>query len=306
MPPKSKVSASTAAANNVAVGIPIKPDNRVLPTKEQGLFRNLLQLFEQKEYKKGMKITEQILKNYPEHGGEFIHLHGVTLRPSQKKLKPELVPRLMTLETIAMKAILLHNSTTDPKLKAEAYELIKKGVRNDLKSHIVWHIYGLMHRADKNYEEAMKCYVQANRIEENSLNILNDLAFLSIHLRRYDAYVLYRHTILRAQPRVRRHWIGLAVAQHLAGQYAEADTTLRHYEGMVTTVPENEYDFGEILMYHATILEEWGEFEKCLEFLSENSAGIVDKSAFTTMRGEFPPSVRLQDNTDTVIVQVDY
>lgn len=52
---------------------------------------------------------------------------------------------------------------------AEGFELVKRGVRNDLKSHIVWHVYGLMHRADKNYEEALKCYVQANRIEQVSL-----------------------------------------------------------------------------------------------------------------------------------------
>lgn len=49
---------------------------------------------------------------------------------------------------------------------AEGYELVKRGVRNDLRSHIVWHVYGLMHRADRNYEEALKCYVQANRIEK--------------------------------------------------------------------------------------------------------------------------------------------
>ena len=49
---------------------------------------------------------------------------------------------------------------------AEGYDLVKRGVRNDLRSHIVWHVYGLMHRADKNYDEALKCYIQANRIEK--------------------------------------------------------------------------------------------------------------------------------------------
>lgn len=50
--------------------------------------------------------------------------------------------------------------------KEEGYEFIKKGVRQDMGSHIVWHVYGLMHRADKNFEEALKCYSQANKIEK--------------------------------------------------------------------------------------------------------------------------------------------
>jgi hypothetical protein len=69
----------------------------------------------------------------------------------------------MTLETLAMKGLFL-SCTADR--KAEGYECVKKGVLNDMGSHIVWHVYGIMHRADKNYEEALKCYVQANRIEK--------------------------------------------------------------------------------------------------------------------------------------------
>lgn len=50
--------------------------------------------------------------------------------------------------------------------KEEGYDFIKKGVRMDMGSHIVWHVYGLMNRADKNFEEALKCYSQANKIEK--------------------------------------------------------------------------------------------------------------------------------------------
>lgn len=50
--------------------------------------------------------------------------------------------------------------------KVEGYEFVKRGVRQDIGSHIVWHVYGIMHRADKNFEEALKCYTQANRLEK--------------------------------------------------------------------------------------------------------------------------------------------
>lgn len=65
MPPKPKQAIAPVA-------VQVKPDNRILPTKEQAVFRTLLQLFEHKDYKKGLKTAEGLLKNHPEHGGESL------------------------------------------------------------------------------------------------------------------------------------------------------------------------------------------------------------------------------------------
>ena len=42
--------------------------NQSLPSKEQSLFRHLVQNYETKQYKKGIKAAEQILRKYPNHG----------------------------------------------------------------------------------------------------------------------------------------------------------------------------------------------------------------------------------------------
>ncbi|KAK4702781.1 N-alpha-acetyltransferase 15/16, NatA auxiliary subunit, partial [Phenoliferia sp. Uapishka_3] len=241
MPPKAVVRAVPKPAG----------ENRALPSKEQALFRQVLQQYETKQWKKGLKTAESILKTRPDHG-----------------------------ETLAMKGLFLFS--TDK--KEEGYEFIKRGVRQDMGSHIVWHVYGLMHRADKNFEEALKCYSQANKIEKDSLNILGDLAILTIHLRKYPEYVEARTSILRAAPRLRRNWIGLAVAQHLNGQFAEADRTMTSYEEMLREVPDREYEHSEVLLYHASILEEAGDWEKCLEFLGEHAGQIVDRQAYSVLR----------------------
>lgn len=170
--------------------------------------------------------------------------------------------------------------------KDEGYALVKQGVKNDMQSHIVWHVYGLMHRADKNYEEALKCYSQANRIEKDSINILTDLATLAVQLRNHPQHVEARVNILRIAPRFRRHWIGLAVAYFAARMYYEADRLLRNYEEMLREVPDDEYDLSEILLFHATVLEAAGKFEECLEFLGENVGKIVDRTAYSIKRGE--------------------
>lgn len=45
-------------------------ENRQLASKEAGLFKQLLTLYETKQHKKGVKTAEQILKKNPNHGGE--------------------------------------------------------------------------------------------------------------------------------------------------------------------------------------------------------------------------------------------
>lgn len=48
----------------------------------------------------------------------------------------------------------------------EGIELVKKGVRLDLTSHIVWHVFGLIQKGEKNYEEALKSYTQALKFDK--------------------------------------------------------------------------------------------------------------------------------------------
>ena len=54
--------------------------------------------------------------------------------------------------------------------REEGIELVKKGVRLDLTSHIVWHVFGLIQKGEKNYEEALKSYTQALRFDKVSWN----------------------------------------------------------------------------------------------------------------------------------------
>src|ERR1700741_4257909 len=50
--------------------------------------------------------------------------------------------------------------------REEGLELVKKGIRLDLTSHICWHVFGLIQKGEKNYEEALKSYTQALRFDK--------------------------------------------------------------------------------------------------------------------------------------------
>lgn len=53
-------------------------------------------------------------------------------------------------------------------------------VQNDLKSHVCWHVYGLLYRSDREYREAIKCYRNALKIDPDNIEILRDLSLLQV------------------------------------------------------------------------------------------------------------------------------
>jgi len=72
--------------------------------------------------------------------------------------------------------------------KEEAYEHVRRGLRNDLQSHVCWHVYGLLQRSDKKYDEAIKCYRNALKWDKDNVQILRDLSLLQIQMRDLEGY----------------------------------------------------------------------------------------------------------------------
>jgi tetratricopeptide (TPR) repeat protein len=131
-----------------AAGTPAK---RALPSKEASLFKELLTLYETRQLKKGQKTADLILKKFPEHGGEI-----------NSAIAEDLNEPRPPVETLCMKGLVLtHMGKRD-----EGIELVKKGMRFDLTSHICWHVFGLIQKGEKNYEEALKSYTQALRFDK--------------------------------------------------------------------------------------------------------------------------------------------
>ena len=73
--------------------------------------------------------------------------------------------------------------------KAEAYELVRQGLKNDLKSHVCWHVYGLLYHSDREYREAIKCYRNALKIDPENIEILRDLSLLQEQMRDFLGFV---------------------------------------------------------------------------------------------------------------------
>lgn len=170
----------------------------------------------------------------------------------------------------------------------EAFTLAKEALRNDMKSHVCWHVYGLLWRAAKNFEEAIKAYKFALKLEPESQQIQRDLALLQMQMRDYSGYVQSRRAMLQSRAGLRSNWTALAVAQHLAGELTEAERTLTTYEETLRTPPpKTDTEHAEAVLYKNTIIAEMGETQRALEHLNAAAKHNFDRQSVMEMRAQY-------------------
>lgn len=247
-------------------------DPQELGSKERTLFQQVVKNYENKQYKKGrlhnwrrtkcttedllgLKVAEQILKKKPNHGN-----------------------------TIAMKALII-NGQGHPD---EAFALAKVALQKAMKSYVCWHVYGLLYRSNKNFDEAIKAYKFALKLEPDSHQIQKDLALLQMQMRDYTGYVQSRRAILQAKTPWRQNWTALAVAQHLAGDLWDAERTLTTFEETLRSQPpRTDIEHAEAILYKNTIIAEMGDLERALEHLDAAAKANLDRGWVMEKRAEY-------------------
>eukprot|EP01138_Halocafeteria_seosinensis_P012705 gb/GECG01012981.1/.p1 GENE.gb/GECG01012981.1/~~gb/GECG01012981.1/.p1 ORF type:complete len:840 (+),score=142.50 gb/GECG01012981.1/:1-2520(+) len=225
-----------------------------LSSKEGSNFRQMIQCYERKQYKRGLKLADGILKKHKDHG-----------------------------ETMAMKGLILNAL----KRSEEARELIRAGLKNDLRSHVCWHVYGLFHRSTGDYAEAVKAYSQALRLDPENMQILRDQGLLQMQIRDIKGFSETQRKLLSLKGSNKLAWVGFAVGHHVAGNTGLAVEVLSQYEGTLDAAAaaskeeakKSSYDLNELVLYKSRILEEDEQYEKALEELTRNTKKIRDRPA---------------------------
>lgn len=183
MPPRRPPPASAATTRSQAQPVWRSPvpegHNRWLPQADALAFTQCLGMYENKQFKEGLDTVQHILDKHPNHGGQ-----------SPLSLCPWLMsdPRTHArthsrTESLVMKGIFLCSLDRKP----EGYDCVRRGTKNDPGSHIVWHVYALVLRADKNFEEALNCYKKAVDIEKVRARALSLLPAASLGVCTTDA-----------------------------------------------------------------------------------------------------------------------
>ena len=203
----------------------------------------------------GLKAADQILRKSPDHG-----------------------------DTIAMKALIINSQGNTE----EAFALAKVALKHAMKSHVCWHVYGLLYRSSKNFEEAIKAYKFALKLEPESQQIQKDLALLQMQMRDYQGYIQSRRAILQSRTSWRQNWTALAIAQHLAGDLVNAERTLTTYEETLKAPPpKTDIEHSEAILYKNSIIAEMGETERALEHLDAAAKNNPDRTSVMELRAQY-------------------
>ena len=121
-----------------------------------------------------------------------------------------------------------------------------------------------MHRQDKNYEEAIKCYKNALKIDKDNFQIIRDMALLQLQCRHLEGAIDSRRKIIFSRPSSPFNWISMVIVYHLSGNLNQALDILDIYLeifGKINDISENHY------FYKVSIMMELGMNNEAIQFL---------------------------------------
>jgi len=263
--------------------------SQTLPSKEAAAFKRLMKCYEEKQYKNGLRFAKQIL------GNSKTQDHA---------------------ETLAIRGLLMLGLGK----REEALESVKKGLKSDLKSHVCWHSFGLVNRAERKYEEAMKCFRNALRFDPENTTAMRDLSVLQVHTRDLEGYRESRHQMFQLKPTQRASWSGLALSYHLAGDFEMAVQILEEFRKSQKSVnrelvghfmkqmfnKKNDYDYehSELLVYQNMVIEESGDTQAALKHLEDYEEGMCDKIKVLELKGKFHQILKNYKEAEEIYVSL--
>ena len=124
-----------------------------------------------------------------------------------------------------------------------------------------------MHRQDKNYEEAIKCYKNALKFDKDNFQILRDLALLQLQCRQLEGAIDTRKKIIFSRPCSPFNWISLVTVYHLSGNLEQALEVLDLYLELFGRIndPAENHKF-----YKVSILLELEKYEESMQYLQNS------------------------------------
>ncbi|CAD8181959.1 unnamed protein product [Paramecium octaurelia] len=228
----------------------MRPAQNSLNAKQSGEFKALVKLLDAKDYKKGLRNTEKLLEQVPDNW-----------------------------EVVSLKAIFMYYNDEQQK----GLELAKQAVFKNLGSDFCWHIYGLIYKAQKNYIEAVKCFLQAIKKGEENIQLERDTANLQIHTRDFEGNAQLRHKILTKKSNMIVNWIAFIFAQHLIGNYEIAFKAISSAEQLIQKDQQNpikKVEMNEFKLYQIQLAIDAKDYQKAKQNISAFKNEITDMVAY--------------------------
>ncbi|ORM39441.1 N-alpha-acetyltransferase [Babesia sp. Xinjiang] len=206
----------------------------------------MMDLYNQKQYKKALKIAESLLAKHPKNG-----------------------------EVVSFKALLLSN--IEPSKADEIMELARQGLKYDVKSYLCWYVLGAIYKQRKLYKDSLKCFTMATKIDTKNDRLMKDVCALAIEINDFAAFRKFSNQILEIRLKYYKEWMTFAFAQHLCGNVEAACKIVQEanslFEGKYEAEP---FELSSSFIYWAMILEQSGRYNECINVLIDKQKYILD------------------------------
>jgi tetratricopeptide (TPR) repeat protein len=197
-----------------------------------------LKLYDDNDYRRGLKQLHQLLQKYPNH-------------PEAK----------------ALKALFLRAE----KDREQSAALMSQALRADMKNPRIWKYQGILHKMNGDYTKAAQCLTQSLNIDKSDSTILQDLCNLLFYDRNYRQFLDRSKQLVQVTTNstaIMRYAVGL----ELNGRVQSAQSFLATYErNLLPSENEDELVFrSELGLHIANLLFQLGRFEDCITYVRGN------------------------------------
>ena len=215
--------------------------------RDKGKFQEALKQYDNKDYRTAKRSCDKILEKQPTNE-EAMALKGLTL--------------------LALKE------------KEDGEKLIKAALKINIKSPVVWHFYAIFHKELKNYPQSLRCYLQAYKNDPTNFNVIRDLSYLQLFLRKFSLFAEYSRKAVELKPNMIVNWVTYSFAMFLDGKYEAANRLIDSFEQNVNDNVIQKQQVHEIIIYKAEILLKLKKYEECANLLIDNMSKSKDRIAF--------------------------
>lgn len=217
-----------------------------VPQKETANFKKIIELYDAKKYKKGLKLSEKMIEKNP-----------------------------AVVEYRSLKALFWLNT---PDQSTQALGLAKEVLLKNLGNPFCWQICGIIYRHAKNYKEAGKCYERALKSSPKNMSLLRDTANLQLHCRDYLSHRETRRRALIAHSEMHQNWISYALSLRLLMQFKEAVLVLDDLLRLIKNDSRvKAIELSNLLFFKAETLRDAGMYRELKDLLGQSGKTLLDE-----------------------------
>ena len=160
--------------------------------------------------------------------------------------------------------------------KTGGEKLIKDSLKLGYKNATCWHFYAIFNKENKNYAQAAKCYIQANKNDPENFNVIRDLSYLQLYLGQFEDFNQSTKKSIDVKNTLVVNWITFSFSQYLLGDFNNSLEVIKMVEN-IDKEKLKKQELTQINLYKADLLDKLNKHDEAIKLLIDNINDCVDK-----------------------------